>query len=101
MPRPVNIDIALADLRNTADILDKDDHPCTSMLMRHSIDTIEKTVDKLMEVYDVYNNIVNKANIKKKGPDTYVLKCPLNFNETMKIINTCKYCKKEESKDAD
>lgn len=102
MPRPVNIAIALTELRNTANILDKDDHPCTAQLMRHSIDTLEKTIDKLVEVYEAYNIIVNKAKIKQTGRCSYVLKCPLNFDETMKVIDTCKYCtkKKEDSEDA-
>lgn len=49
MSRPVNIDIALNDLRNTAVILDRDDHPCTAQLMRASIEMIDKEITKVSE----------------------------------------------------
>lgn len=104
MNKPLSIVLPLVNIQNEAYIIDKEFDDCAGSPIAKrilaNVAELEKEIDKLLEVYDTYNIIVSKAKIKQTGRRSYVLKCPLNFDETTKVVNTCKYYIKKEDCDA-
>lgn len=106
MNKPLSIFFPLVNIQNEAYIIDKEFDNCAgspfAKRILANVAELEKEIDKLLEVYKTYNMIVNKAKIKQTGRRSYVLKCPLNFDETLRIADTCKYyIEKKEDCDAD